>query len=101
MHYDFNEVFNFTYDYINNDANASKTFLADNYTLAVTLNAIYDTAVYDTDVYGQLTFEGIDFLLRSYYYFSYVSWGCITRAPNEPFGYIGGSLYFRDKGILL
>ena len=99
-HYDFNEVFNFTYDYINNTANPSMTPLADNYLLALNdFYDLYDDAIYDTDRYGVAHYATDEIKLNSKYLFDHVSWGIITRRPNTPFGYIGSTLYYQPKRL--
>lgn len=100
-HYDFNEAFNYTYSYINTPANPSLTPLADNYTLvAGSTLALYDTAIYDAATYGIALYGTDEFLLRSKYYFNHVSWGCITREPDQPFAYLGATLYYQPKGLM-
>jgi len=100
--YDFNTIFNYNFDYFADETLSSLTPTSDIYLLSLpSASNLYNTAIYDTSTYGQVTFDIVDFLLRSFYYFSHVSWGLITRSANKPFGYIGASYYFRPKGNLL
>lgn len=99
IHYDGNQVFNYTYDYINNPANQSLTPLADNYDLVTgDQNAFYDDAIYDSDSYSAVLFGSVEFPLNSKYQFKHASWGLITRQPSQPFGYLGSTIEYQAKG---
>jgi hypothetical protein len=98
VHYDFNEEFNVTNDYINNPSNPNGNYLADNYTVIAGLVAsVYGSAIYDSSRYGRASYFRVNFLVVSNYYFNHVSWGVISRRPNRPFGYIGATLYLKSK----
>lgn len=102
-HYDFNETFQYTYDYINNTSNNSRTPKADVYLLNIELGVfVYDgvDAVYDTGTYGLSKYGTAEFLLNAYYLFQHVSWGIVTREPSKPFGYVGATLYYQAKELM-
>jgi hypothetical protein len=99
VHYDFNQAFNFCYDYLNSTTLLSGTPLADNYSIMLgVVLSYYDVAIYGGSSYDALSYESTPVVLRSYYWFHHVSWGCITREPSQPFGYLGGSFYFQAEG---
>lgn len=101
-HYDFNDAFNYTYDYINNPSNPSLTPLTDNYTISVGESGpTYDaaTSLYDTSRYGLSLYGTTEFRLNSKYLPTHVSWGVITREPSSPFGYLGASLFYQFKRL--
>ena len=100
-HYDFNLAFNFTYDYINNPANPSRTPFADNYTLAAPAGlALYGSAIYGTSKYAIIEYGTNEFLLNSKHLFNHISFGIVTREPDQPFGYLGSTIYYQPKGLV-
>lgn len=99
-HYDFNDVFNFNYDYINTPANPSLTPLADNYDIVIgQIFSLYDAALYNVGTYGGVLYDTAEFFLNSKYYFKHVSWGVITREPSSPFSYLGATYFYQPEGL--
>lgn len=101
--YDFNQTFNYTYEYINNPSNPSRTPKGDVYLIDLSgAIAIYDDpdSQYNESEYGETLYAPVNFLLRAYYLFQHVSWGVITREPSKPFSYIGATLYYQPKGLI-
>lgn len=100
--YDFNDIFNYTYDYINTPANPSRSPRGDIYLLSVGIDQyMYDAvdSVYGTATYTSFLYETSEFPLRNKYLFNHVSWGIITREPSRPFLYLGSSYFFQYKAL--
>lgn len=101
-HYDFNQAFNFTYDYLNSSTLLSGTPLADNYDIVLgAALSFYDVAIYGTSSYDAISYDTAKIILRSYYMFNHVSWGVVSREPSQPFGYLGANYYFQPCGDYL
>lgn len=121
--YDYADIMNYTYSYINNPANESLTPLADNYSYEVpTSYSRYDTAIYDADSYtvavgfsvpaydqaiygssnyGAVQYGDVAFFLRNKYYFKSAAFGVASRKPDAPFGYGGGTFLYQPIGAVL
>lgn len=121
--YDMADVVNYSYSYINNPANPSLTPLADNYGITINNAAsrydtaiydadaysiaigfsvpAYDTAVYNSSEYGAVEYGNVAFFLRNKYYFTTAAFGVVSRKPDAPFGYGGGTLFYQPIGAVL